>query len=107
MRRASGRRRWRRKMQGVGSAVEGSGAQPGWRARGVYVSESAGTRGGRKVSGRTPRGERAMRRMIGGESRRGASLVELALILPLLFLLIVNAVNFGAFLHAVITVANA
>lgn len=48
-----------------------------------------------------------MRRMIGGESRRGASLVELALILPLLFLLIVNAVNFGAFLHAVITVANA
>lgn len=37
---------------------------------------------------------------------RGQALVEFALVLPLLFLLIVNAVNFGAFLFAWITVAN-
>ncbi|MCU1337810.1 MAG: hypothetical protein JWO19_3391 [Bryobacterales bacterium] len=36
----------------------------------------------------------------------GQALVEFALILPLLFLLIVNAVNFGSFLFAWITVAN-
>jgi len=36
----------------------------------------------------------------------GQVLVEFALILPLLFLLIVNAVNFGAFLFGWITVAN-
>jgi len=48
-----------------------------------------------------------MKRLIGGESRRGGNLVELALVLPLVFLLIVNAINFGAFLYAVITVANA
>ena len=48
-----------------------------------------------------------MRRVIGPESCRGQSLVELALILPLVLLLIVNAINFGAFLYAVITVANA
>lgn len=40
-------------------------------------------------------------------SRRGASIVEFALILPLIFLLIVNAVNYGTFLYAWITVANA
>ena len=40
-------------------------------------------------------------------SRRGASLVEFALILPLIFVLIVNAVNYGTFLYAWITVANA
>jgi Flp pilus assembly protein TadG len=37
---------------------------------------------------------------------KGQALVEFALILPLMFLLIVNAVNFGAFLYAWITVAN-
>lgn len=40
-------------------------------------------------------------------SRRGQALIEFALILPLLFLLVVNAVNFGGFLFAWITVANA
>ncbi len=40
-------------------------------------------------------------------SERGQSLVEFALLLPLIFLLIVNAVNFGGFLYAWITVANA
>jgi Flp pilus assembly protein TadG len=38
---------------------------------------------------------------------RGQSLVEFALLFPLLFLLIVNAVNFGGLLYAWITVANA
>jgi Flp pilus assembly protein TadG len=37
----------------------------------------------------------------------GQALVEFVLIFPLLFLLIVNAVNFGAFLFASLTVANA
>jgi hypothetical protein len=36
----------------------------------------------------------------------GQALIEFALILPLVFLLIVNAVNFGSFLFAWITVAN-
>ena len=49
-----------------------------------------------------------MRQTIQNErSRRGASLVEFALILPLIFVLIVNAVNYGTFLYAWITVANA
>ncbi len=39
--------------------------------------------------------------------RRGQTLVEFALVLPLLFLLIVNVVNFGAFFFAWITVAHA
>lgn len=38
---------------------------------------------------------------------RGQSLVEFALVLPLLFLLILNAVNFAGYLYAWITVANA
>jgi Flp pilus assembly protein TadG len=38
---------------------------------------------------------------------QGQSLVEFALTLPLIMLLIVNAVNFGGFLYAWITVANA
>ena len=38
---------------------------------------------------------------------RGQSLVEFALVLPILFLLILNAVNFGGFFYAWITVANA
>lgn len=37
---------------------------------------------------------------------KGQALIEFALILPLVFLLIVNALNFGAFLFAWITVAN-
>jgi hypothetical protein len=40
-------------------------------------------------------------------SRGGQALIEFALVVPLLFLLIVNAVNFGAFLFAWITIANA
>ena len=39
--------------------------------------------------------------------RTGQSLVEFALVIPLLFLLFVNAVNFGGFLFAWITVATA
>jgi Flp pilus assembly pilin Flp len=41
------------------------------------------------------------------KAKSGQALVEYALILPLLFLLMVNAVNFGAFFFAWITVANA
>ncbi len=37
----------------------------------------------------------------------GSTLVEFALVLPLLFILIVNVVNFGGFLFAWITLANA
>jgi Flp pilus assembly protein TadG len=40
-------------------------------------------------------------------SSSGNSLVEFALILPLILLLVVNVVNFGAFIYAWITVANA
>ena len=40
------------------------------------------------------------------KTARGQALVEFALVLPLLFLLVVNAVNFGAFLFAWITIAN-
>jgi Flp pilus assembly protein TadG len=39
-------------------------------------------------------------------SVNGQALVEFALVLPLVFLVIVNAVNFGAFLFAWVTVAN-
>jgi Flp pilus assembly protein TadG len=38
---------------------------------------------------------------------KGQALIEYILVLPLLFLLIVNAVNFGGFFFAWITVANA
>lgn len=41
------------------------------------------------------------------EGRAGQALIEFTLTLPLLFLLLVNAVNFGGFLFAWITVANA
>lgn len=37
----------------------------------------------------------------------GQALVEFSLLFPLLFLLVVNTVNFGAFLFAWITIANA
>ena len=39
--------------------------------------------------------------------REGQALVEFALMVPLVFLLVVNAVNFGGFIFAWITVANA
>lgn len=41
------------------------------------------------------------------KAKSGQALVEYALILPLLFLLIINAINFGAFFFAWITVADA
>ena len=44
---------------------------------------------------------------ISGKDTEGQALVEFALIVPLLFLLIVNMVNFGGFFYAWITVANA
>ena len=40
-------------------------------------------------------------------SQRGQSLIEFALIFPLLFLLVANVVNFGAFCFAWITVTDA
>ena len=43
----------------------------------------------------------------GASRRQGQALVEFALIIPLVFLLAVNAVNFGGFLFAWITVADA
>jgi Flp pilus assembly protein TadG len=39
--------------------------------------------------------------------KKGQSVIEFALVLPFLLLLIVNVVNFGAFLYAGIAVANA
>jgi Flp pilus assembly protein TadG len=48
-----------------------------------------------------------MQRMRGSSRRsRGQALIEFALILPLLFLLIVNVVNFGGMLFAWICVSN-
>jgi Flp pilus assembly protein TadG len=49
---------------------------------------------------------------LNGFSRRlrrseGQALIEFALVLPMVFLLIVNTVNFGGFFYAWITVANA
>ena len=37
---------------------------------------------------------------------QGEALIEFALVLPMIFLLIVNTINFGAFLFAWITIAN-
>ena len=45
--------------------------------------------------------------MGGGALKKGQTLIEFALVLPLLLLLVMNVVNFGAFLYAGITVANA
>ncbi len=42
-----------------------------------------------------------------GAGTKGQALIESAIILPVLFLLIVNAINFGGFFYAWITVANA
>ena len=41
------------------------------------------------------------------QSNRGQALIEYALILPILFLLIINVVNFGGFFYAWITVSDA
>jgi Flp pilus assembly protein TadG len=41
------------------------------------------------------------------QSRKGGSLIEFALILPLILLLIVNVVNFGSFLYTWIAIFNA
>jgi Flp pilus assembly protein TadG len=46
------------------------------------------------------------RRVEGLTAVKGQALIEFALVLPIVFLLIVNAVNFGAFLFAWITVAS-
>jgi len=43
----------------------------------------------------------------GGTREDGQSLIEFALIIPLVLLLTVNAVNFGGFIYAWIAVANA
>jgi hypothetical protein len=42
-----------------------------------------------------------------GSSQSGSSLVEFALLLPLMLLLVVNAVNFGAFFYDFITMTSA
>ena len=55
-------------------------------------------------------GKRVLRnkkRRGGARGSSGQALIELALILPLLFLLIVNVINFGGLLYAWITVSNA
>jgi Flp pilus assembly protein TadG len=44
---------------------------------------------------------------VGASGRDGQALIEFALIIPLMFLLAVNALNFAGFLFAWITVANA
>lgn len=57
--------------------------------------------------------ERFVRKALGDSPRNsvrstsGQALVEFALVVPILFFLIVNAVNFGGFLYGWITVANA
>jgi len=53
-----------------------------------------------------PPGRRPFRNKPGKPGSPGQSLVEFALILPLIFLLILNTVNFGGFLFAWITIAN-
>jgi Flp pilus assembly protein TadG len=48
-----------------------------------------------------------MERSLHKRPASGQALLEFALILPLLFLLIVNVVNFGLFIYAWITIGNA
>jgi Flp pilus assembly protein TadG len=45
--------------------------------------------------------------MLKNRDKQGQSLVEFLLILPLMFLLIINVVNFGTYLYAAVTLANA
>jgi Flp pilus assembly protein TadG len=52
-------------------------------------------------------GEVMKGRKAGGGAESGQALVECALVLPMMILLILNVVNFGAFIYAWITVANA
>ena len=53
-------------------------------------------------------GKKSIRRFLDGmRESRGQSLIEFVLILPVVFLLIVNVVNFAAFFYAWITVSNA
>src|SRR5207247_8711258 len=61
----------------------------------------------RDVSGRLPGDDRMSRADCRKSAAGGQALIEFALILPLLLVLIVNVVNFGAFFFAWITVANA
>jgi Flp pilus assembly protein TadG len=58
-------------------------------------------------AGRKTLGKFLQRLLNGGNASCGQSLVECALILPIVFILIVNVVNFGAFFYAWITVSNA
>ena len=55
----------------------------------------------------TPASANGASKALGASSRQGQSLTEFAFIFPLLFLLVVNVVNFGTFMYAWITVANA
>jgi Flp pilus assembly protein TadG len=48
-----------------------------------------------------------MKRLRRRQRQNGQSLIEFLLLVPLLFLLVVNAVNFGGLLYAWITIANA
>ena len=65
----------------------------------------------RKVEGSAAAVARSMFRRATGRQRAasegGQSLTEFAALFPLLFLLVVNVVNFGTFMYAWITVANA
>ena len=69
-------------------------------------------RAARGASGDESRPLTAGRKAIGSflqrvKESKGQSLIELILVLPVVFLLIVNLVNFGGFFYAWITVANA
>lgn len=76
----------------------GHGSSAGGFANGTGQFVSAG----RKTLGRF-----LQRLLNGGNASCGQSLVECALVLPVIFILIVNLVNFGAFFYAWITVSNA
>lgn len=74
-----------------------------------FIAPDPATRQGlRRFLAAANRRQAAMRAKNGGpEPTAGQALIEFALVFPLLFLLIVNVVNFGQFLYAWITVANA
>lgn len=59
-------------------------------------------------NGNSAAGKKSIKRFLNSiRDGRGQSLVEYILVLPVIFLLIVNLVNFGAFFYAWITVSNA
>jgi Flp pilus assembly protein TadG len=61
--------------------------------------------GGAAVAGASKLGfDRFLRRSL---SSQGQALIEYILVLPMVFLLMVNVINFGGFFYAFITVANA